>query len=75
MRDIPYKRRLKLLSLHSLQRYRLRGDLIEVFKWYWGYNKGDVSKTLRITHQDNKFKLVKSRLKKEIRERIGSQIV
>ena len=49
MRDIPYERRLRMLNLHSLERRRLRGDLIEVFKWYRGYNKGDVSKILRIS--------------------------
>ena len=70
MRDIPYDRRLKMLNLHSLERRRLRGDLIEVFKWYRGYNKGDVNRILRISNQDrtrnNGFKLEKSRYKKEI---------
>ena len=70
MRDIPYDRRLKMLNLHSLERRRLRGDLIEVFKWYRGYNKGDVNRILRINNQDrtrnNGFKLEKSRYKKEI---------
>ena len=59
-----------MLGLHSLERRRLRGDLIEVFKWYRGYNKGDVSKILRISNQDrtrsNGFKLEKSRFKKEL---------
>ena len=70
MRDIPYERRLRLLNLHSLERRRLRGDLIEVFKWYRGYNKGDVSKILRVSNQDrtrnNGFKIEKSRFKKDI---------
>lgn len=48
MKGIPYERRLKFLKIHSLKRSRLRGELIEVFKWYRGYNKGDVSKVLRI---------------------------
>ena len=59
-----------MLNLHSLERRRLRGDLIEVFKWYRGYNKGDVSKILRISNQDrtrnNGFKIEKSRYKKEL---------
>ena len=59
-----------MLNLHSLERRRLRGDLIEVFKWYRGYNKGDVSKILKISSQDrtrsNGFKLEKSRYKKEL---------
>ena len=70
MKDIPYERRLRMLNLHSLERRRLRGDLIEVFKWYRGYNKGDVSKILRISNQDrtrnNGFKIEKSRYKKEL---------
>ena len=54
---------------HSLERRRLRGNLIEV-KWCRGYNKGDVSKILRISNQDrtrnNGFKIEKSRYKKEL---------
>ena len=54
----------------SLQRRRLRGDLIEVFQWYTGYNKRDISKVLRVNNQDkarNKgFKLEKFRFRKEI---------
>ena len=46
----------------------MRGDLIEVIKWYRGYNKEDVSKVLRITNQDttrnNGFKLEKFRFRK-----------
>ena len=70
MKDIPYEMRLKKLNLHSLERRRLRGDLIEVFKWYRGYNKGDVSRILRISNQDrtrnNGFKIDKNRYKREI---------
>ena len=59
-----------MLKLHSLERRRLRGDLIEVFKWYRGYNKGDISKVLRVSNQDrtrnNGFKIEKGRFKKEI---------
>ena len=70
MRNIPYEKRLKLLNLHSLERRRLRGDLIEVFKWYRGYNKGDVDKVLRISShnrsRNNGFKLEKFRFRKEI---------
>ena len=70
MRDIPYERRLRMLNLHSLERRRLRRDLIEVFKRCRGYNKVDISKILRISNQDrtrnNGFKIEKSRYKKEI---------
>ena len=71
MRDMPYEARLKQLNLLSLERRRIRGELIEVFKWYRGYNKGDVSKILRITNQNrtryNEFKLEKFRFRKELR--------
>ena len=70
MRDIPYERRLEMLNLHSLERRRLRGGLIEVFKWYRCYTKGDVSRILRFSNQDrtrnNGFKIEKNRYKKEI---------
>ena len=32
IRNFSYERSLKLLKLHSLERRRVRGDLIEVFK-------------------------------------------
>ena len=61
--------RLRLLSFHSIEKRRL-SDLIEVLKWYRGYNKGDVSKILRVSNQDrtrnNGFKIEKSRFKKDI---------
>ena len=70
MRNFPYERRLKLLNLHSLERRRVRGDLIEVFKWFRGYNKGDVSETLIVSNQErtrsNGFKLDKWRFNTEI---------
>ncbi len=43
LRTLPYQERLRRLKLHSLER-RVRGDLIEVYKWMKGYNKGDVNK-------------------------------
>ena len=65
-----YERRLKLLKLHSLERRRVRGDLIEVFKWVKSFNKEDVGKALTISRQDrtrnNGFKLEKCRFNKEI---------
>ena len=65
IRNFPYERRLKLLNLHSLERRRVRGDLIEVFKWFWDYNTGDVNEILIVSNQDrtrsNGFKLDKWR--------------
>ncbi|ORD92985.1 hypothetical protein ECANGB1_2036 [Enterospora canceri] len=70
IRNFSYERRLKLLKLHSLERRRVRGDLIEVFKWVKGFNKGDVGKVLTISSQDRTrnygFKLEKCRFNKEI---------
>ena len=44
IRDFSYGRRLKLLKVHSLEMRRVRGDLIEVFKWMKGFDKEDVGK-------------------------------
>ncbi len=58
------KERLRRLKLHSLERRKVRGDLIEVYKWIKGYNKlGDVNKVLIVREQgrtrSNEFKLDK----------------
>ena len=34
------------------ERRRLRMGQIEVFKWYRGYNKGDINKILKVINQD-----------------------
>ena len=36
---MPYEQRLKALELYSLQRRRLRGDLIETYKIHTGKEK------------------------------------
>ena len=68
--------RLKALYLHFLERCRLGGDLIDILKWYRGYNKGNISKIHRINNQDrtrnNGFKLEKFRFRRE--EENGSPI-
>ena len=70
IRSFSYEKRLKLLKLHTLERRRVRGDLIEVFKWIKGYNKGEVGKVLTAINQgrtrSNGFKLEKRRFRKEI---------
>ena len=70
IRNFSYARRLKPLKLQSLERRRVRGNLIEVFKWLKGFNKGDVGKVLTINSQDktrnNGFKLEKCRFDNEI---------
>ena len=70
IRNFNYERRLKPLKLHSLERRRVRGDLIEVFKWVKGFTKGDIGKVLTVSSQDRKrsngFKLEKCRFRKEM---------
>ena len=70
IRNLDYIDRLKRLQLHSLERRRLRGDLIEVYKWVKGFNKGDISKVLIVNGpgrtRTNGYKLEKFRFKKEI---------
>ena len=69
IRNLDYKDRLKRLQLHSLERRRLR-DLIEMYKWVKGFNKGDISKVLIVSGpgrtRTNGYKLEKFRFKKEI---------
>ena len=70
IRNLNYKDRLKRLQLHSLERRRVRGDLIEVFKWIKGFNKGDINKVLLVSTSNrtisNGYKLEKFRFRKEI---------
>ena len=41
IRNFSNEKGLKLLKLHSLERHRVGGDLIEVFKWVkWVLIKG-----------------------------------
>lgn len=51
IRNLPYEERLRNLKLHSLERRRVRGDLIETFKWVKGINKGDISKVLKFSEE------------------------
>ena len=63
LRSLPYKDRLKHLHLHSLEKRRARGDMIEVFKWVKVINKGNIDQDLEISSQDricgNGYKLEK----------------
>ncbi len=38
--------RLRRLNLHYLERRRVRGELMEVYKWMKGYTKGNINKVL-----------------------------
>ena len=70
LRTLTYQERLRSLNLHLLERRRVRGDLIEVYKWMKGYNKGDINKVLIVREQNrtrsNGFKLDKFRFNREI---------
>jgi hypothetical protein len=39
IRDLPYEERLKKLDLLTLEERRVRGDLIQYFKFYKGFNR------------------------------------
>ena len=58
------------MKLHSLEKRRVRGDLITVFKWVKDFDKHNVGKVLTVSSQDitksNGFKLEKCRFRKEI---------
>ena len=60
LRNLPYKDRLKRLYLHSLEIRRARGDMIEVYKWIKGINKGNIDQVLEISSQDT-WKWVQAR--------------
>ena len=66
----PCKDKLKHLNLHSLERRRIRGDLIEMFKWVKGFNKGNINKVLlvkeKVKTRTNGFKLDKFRYWKDV---------
>ena len=52
------------------ERRRMRGDMIEVFKWMKGINKGDLNEVLiptsNLRTRNNGFKLDKFKFRKEI---------
>ena len=69
LRNLPYKDRLKRLNLHSLERRRARGDMIELFKLVKKI-KRNIGQVLEISSQDrtreNRYKLEKLRFKTDI---------
>ena len=80
IRNLSYMDRLKKLNLHSLERRRVRGDMIEVYKWFNGINKGDINRVLKLNNlgrtRSNGFKLDKTRFRKEIgRNWFGNRVV
>ena len=70
IRNLTCKDKLEHLNLYSLERRRVTGDLIEVFKWVKGFNKMDINKILiikeKVRTRTNGFKLDKFRFRKDI---------
>ena len=70
VRHLEYPDRLKALGLHSLERRRCKGDMIKVFEWKEGINKGDIGEVLKMRSENisrsKGFKLNKFKLKKDI---------
>ncbi len=58
LQNLPYKDRLKRLNLHSQERRRARGDMIEVYKWVKGIKKGNINQVLEISSQDRTLEWV-----------------
>lgn len=79
IKDEPYEERLRILNLFSLQKRRMRGDLIEVFKYLKGINKAQYASLLRPSSvsrtRGHKWKLVKGKFSTNIRKYFFSQRV
>jgi len=69
---MPYEQRLKALGLHSLQRRRLRGDLIETYKIVTGKDKINLDqlfqKATTIELRGHSLKLCKKSSRLELRK-------
>ena len=76
---LSYEDRLKITGLSTLEDRRNRGDLIEVFKILRGFSKVDYRHFFQLVDNSktrgNKYKLVKSRSRLDIRKHFFSQRV
>ena len=53
LRNLSYEERLKMLSMLSLRRRRLKGDVIEVFKMIHGIDKVNLENLFCINEDEN----------------------
>ena len=71
MEDISYEERLEKLGLFSLERRRLRGDLIEVYKIMRGMDRVDSQKLFPRLEESitvwHRFKVRGARFKGDVR--------
>ena len=77
MHNIEYKQRLKLLGVTTLQKRRIRGDMIEVFKILTdreGVARGDFFELSKTSYdlRGHKMKLVKNRSRLDLRKHFFS---
>ena len=65
LRNKPYEERLKELNLFSLSKRRIRGDLIEVFKIFKGFDNINVNDYLTVDRsnltRNNGYKIIGKR--------------
>jgi hypothetical protein len=79
LKNLPYEERIRRLGLPSLRYRRLRGDIIEVYKYIHGTNKVansplELEDTLRTT-RGHSLKLKKHRCKTGLRQNFFTQRV
>ena len=77
IRNLTYKNKLKHLNLHSLERCRVRGDLIEMFKWIKDFNNWKTNKVLivkeKVRTRTDRFRYRKDIGKKWFTNRVADE--
>ena len=77
--DLNYKDRLALLELPSLEKRRVKGDLIEAFKLLKGIAKLDYSLFLKLSVdskvREHTYKIVKNSFRLDVRKNFFSNRV